>query len=188
LEFLACPLVSSFSSAKLVLVLFVVCICCPWLLPSFSSASFLSSTVVIRVVLSPVRFFSFVYSIWIVNPYDLYGLLIRMVHMDWQSVKKSYGLIIHIHMNLMDYQSIWFDAIKSKEWKGILTTGAHDGMEECKLIMTEGRDRLSTQQEGKRGINGMGDWCGKRWCIWFLNERYFDLFTTLIRCRKNYVE
>ena len=66
----------------------------------------------------------------------------------------------------------------------------------------KGRDGLAAQQGGEGGINGVwccstvvreggvngvGDWCGEGWCIWFLTEGYFDLFTTLVGCRRSYV-
>ena len=72
------------------------------------------------------------------NLYGPYGLSIRMIHTDCQFV--------------------WFKAVKNKDvWKGVFTVGMHDGMEECRLITTEGRDRLMTQQGREGGINGV--WC-----------------------------
>ena len=107
MKFLACMLVPFFSSTKLVLILFLVCVCCSWLFPNFSSGSsllsFMSflSFVVSSVASSPISFFSFVYSIRIVIPYDLYKLLIRMVHANWWFVKT-----IRIDYSYMDWQSI----------------------------------------------------------------------------------
>ena len=71
-----------------------------------SSTSFLSSAVVNSTASSSVSFFffAFVYSIQIVNSYGLYRFLIRMVHRDWQFVRsiwivnpyEHYGLSIRI--------------------------------------------------------------------------------------------
>ena len=134
MEFLVCPLISSFSSTKLVSVLLVVCVCCLWLLPSFSSNSFLSSSanffsfaVVSSTASLSISFFCLhllhmnyqsIWFIWIANPYDSYILIIHMKQIDYQSVWTiqigfiwivnpygSYGLLIH--MNHIDCQSVW---------------------------------------------------------------------------------
>lgn len=95
-------LVFFFSSTKLVLILFMVCVCCSWLFPNFSSGSsllsftsFLSFVVVSSVASLPISFFFLrllhtnSHSVWfiqIVNPYGSYKLMIRKNYTDWQSI------------------------------------------------------------------------------------------------------
>lgn len=94
MEFLTHPLVSSFSSVKLMLILLGVYVCCLWLLSSFSSDSsllssvnFLPSTVMNSVASSPISFFC-----------------LRLLHMDCG----SYGLSIRMdHCLHTNCQSIW---------------------------------------------------------------------------------
>ena len=94
MEFLTHPLVSSFSSVKLMLILLGVYVCCLWLLSSFSSDSsllssvnFLPSTVMNSVASSPISFFC-----------------LRLLHMDCG----SYGLPIRMdHCLHTNCQSIW---------------------------------------------------------------------------------
>jgi len=58
----------------------------------------------------------------------------------------------------MDCQSVWFNAIKNEGiWNEVLKAGTHNGMEECRLITMEGKDRLAMQQGGEGGVNGV--WC-----------------------------
>ena len=53
-------------------------------------------------------------------------------------------------MDHTNYQFVWFNAVKNEDvWKGILTTGTHDGMEECRLITDEREGRT-------RGAAGRG--------------------------------
>ena len=140
--------------------------------------------------------------IWIVNPYGSYRLEICKNHMAWQSIRfiridqsiwTSQIANLHAHtgslMYHIDCQFVWFNAIKNENvWKRILTARTHDGMEECMLITTKGRDGLTTQQGVEGGVHGVGDLCEEGWCIWFLTEGYFDLFTTLVGYRRSYLE
>lgn len=161
------PLVSSFSSTKLVLVFFVVCVCCLWFLPSFSFNSSLSSftsvfssTVVSSAMSSSISFF--------LPSFTSYRLSIRMIHIDYQFVRtiridnpyNPYGFPIHI-----------FNTEKNTE-KAELTTA----ILEWRWTPTMTRHCLmKTNQKLKRRKweNLRGEWKWREWCSGWISNLYF---------------